>query len=457
MSEVSEELKQINKISEQIDGLVKQLGDKVNKDELETLRQAITEIRDIVENLEGSQIPEPADEQKLDRLIGEVNKKIEKLGTQVGEMQRDVDNAKANPRSARKAKKDFTAEVKKFIEETFTDESKTDKTSKKASIRVKAAEVFGIPNFFEGGADTVTDAFTDRFVDPTLYQRRRKTNIILDYFQIDTIQVPKLLFLVKEEVSGDDESSEDTGSADWITSGASKPMRSFRVTTGEAEAKKVAIFGTVEDKLLRDVPSLEAWLREDFTDEMKEAYNDGLLNNNPSIDPNAPLGLKHNAVQYVGSPAFDGTIDDPNEIDVIVAMAADMALRKEQAATAFIAKDVWYKIQVLKDQQARYQNNPLVYTSTTGELYIAGVHVVGVDNEDVPSTHVLMIGAEVGFKIRNYGDMVFERGLNGNDFKEDKTSYRGYQEVLSYIPTHRENSVMYDTIANVIADLTATS
>jgi len=454
MAELSDELKAIKKIEEQVTKFQELLGGKVNKDELDTLRQAITEIRDIVEGLEGSGIPEPVDEQKLEDAMSKVNKQLEKFGVQIGEMQRDVDNAKANPGMSRKAKKDFTAEVKKFIETTFKNGKKT---SEQANIQIKAAEIFGIPNFFEGADGTVRDAFTGRYVDPTLYQRRRKTNLILDWFQIDTIQVPKLLFLVKEEVSGDDASSEDTGSADWITSGAEKPLRSFRVTTGEAEAKKVAIFGTIEDKLLRDVPSLETWVREDFFDEMREAYNDALLNNNPSIDPDAPLGLKHNAVQYVGSPAFDGTIDAPNEIDAIVAMAADMALHKEQAATAFIAKDVWYKIQVLKDQEARYQSNPLVYTNSLGQLYIAGVEVVGVDDEDVPSTHILMIGAEVGFKIRNYSDMVFERGLNGDDFRHDRTSYRGYQEVLSYIPTHRENSVMYDTIANIIADLTATS
>lgn len=453
----TEELKAIKKIAEQVENFNKMLGGKVDKAEIDDLRKAMDDIKAIVNDLNYGSQP-PADtaklEQDLERIMKEVNGKMEKFGVQIGEMQRDVDNTKRGGNGKRSTRKDFTAEIKKFVEETFVD---GEKTSKKASIRIKAAEIFAIPSFFEGAADTIADAFTGRYIDPTLYQRRRKTNLILDWFTIETINVPKLLFLVKEEVSGDEGSSDDTGGAEWITSGAEKPLRSFRVTTGEAEAKKVAIFGTVEDKLLRDVTSIENWLREDFTAEMKEAYNDALLNNNPSIDPNAPLGLKHNAVQYIGSPAFDGTILDPNEIDCIVAMAADMALRKEQAATAFISKDVWYKIQVLKDQEARYQNNPLVYTNKLGQLYIAGVEVVGVDNEDVPSTHILMIGAEVGFKIKNYSDLVFERGLNADDFRHDRTSYRGYQEVLSYLPTHRENSVMYDTILNILADLQATS
>jgi hypothetical protein len=47
--------------------------------------------------------------------------------------------------------------------------------------------------------------------------------------------------------------------------------------------------------------------------------------------------------------------------------------------------------------------------------------------------------------------MVLETGLNGEDFREDKTSFRGYQEFLSYLPENNENGVVYDTFANIYA------
>jgi hypothetical protein len=47
--------------------------------------------------------------------------------------------------------------------------------------------------------------------------------------------------------------------------------------------------------------------------------------------------------------------------------------------------------------------------------------------------------------------------MNGEDFREDKTSYRGYQEVLSYLPEQRQNSVMYDTLANIALGIEAAS
>jgi hypothetical protein len=115
----------------------------------------------------------------------------------------------------------------------------------------------------------------------------------------------------------------------------------------------------------------------------------------------------------------------------------------------FVSSDVHTRIMHLKDSQDRYQNNNLIYITREGELYIGAVHVIEVDEEDVPSTHVLAIGRDVGFKIKAYGNMVFERGLNGEDFREDKTSYRAYQRFLTYFPTDRENSVLYDTWANI--------
>jgi len=97
----------------------------------------------------------------------------------------------------------------------------------------------------------------------------------------------------------------------------------------------------------------------------------------------------------------------------------------------------------------------MVYTNAVGQLFIAGIEVVKVDNLDVPSTHLLMISQDLGFKVRNYGSMVFERGLNESDFRYDRTSYRGYQQVLSYIAEQRENSVVYDTLANIATGIEA--
>lgn len=441
-----EELKAIKKIGDQVEGFKKLLGDKADKEQFTTLETAINELKEGLKSLTGAKIIE----------------KMENINKQLTEVYEDVQKAKDNGATGNVAGKPMvsTKDVQDFINATFKEGRKT---SEKAEIKInsdhvfKAAETFGYAAFFNGGAGTDMSAFTGRDVDPTLYQRMRKRNLILDHFPIESITVPKLIYLEKKEVAGagDSGSNAVTGGADWIASGAQKPMRSFRVTTGEVEAKKLAIFGTVEDKLLRDVASLENWIREDFADEMRETYNDGLLNNNPGVDADAPLGLKTNAIQFAATAAFDETVTDPNYIDMIIAAAAKMSDLKEQPAKAFIAADVWYRIFSLKDADGRFLHKDLVYNSTTGKLYLAGIELVPADSEDVPSTHLLMVAANPGFKIKNYGPVVFERGLNGEDFRYDRTSYRGYQEVLSYIPEHRENTIMYDTWANIEAAITA--
>ncbi len=441
---VTPELEALNLVTKQVEGFEKVLGNKADKSEFTSLKGTIEELKQAMADNDGKATTEK---------IKTINEATEKLVKQVSEMQEDIQKGKENKRGGSNKLQLFDpAEAKKFVEDTFQDGSKTHiKATMKinSSMVLKAAEIFGYPQFFEGGPDTDITAFTGREIDTELYQRKRKRNLILDNFQIETIGVPTLIYLEKIEVSGDSASNDDTGSADWIVSGGEKPMRSFRVTSAKVEAKKVAIFGTVEDKLLRDVPSLENWIREDYTDEMREKVNDSLLNNNPSVDEDAPLGLKQNAIQFDPTPAFTNTIIGVNYIDMIVAAAAQMSDLRFTPERAFVASDVYYAMLILKDLDQRYQNNPLVYTNTLGQLYIAGVRIVIADKEDVPSTHLLMVGTPFGFRIKAYGAMVFERGLNGEDFRNDRTSFRGYQEFLSYIPTHRYDSVLYDTWTNI--------
>lgn len=445
----------IAEIGKQVDGFKKLLGEKANQEEIDTLKKQLSDLASGIKTMEAEKITES---------IIAINKANASLHKQIAELQ----EAQAQEKEAEKGKTKkkgivSTQDVENFVKETFGSINKTEqrKTKSEASIELtvnKAAENFMSATFFEGGPDTDPTAFTGRFVDPVLYQRRRKTNIILDYFTIQTIGVPTLVFLIKVEDGSDADSlSGDSGGAEWITCGDEKPQRSFRVTTGISNAKKVAIFGTVDDCLIQDVPSLERWIREDFMDEMREEINDGLLNGNPALNPDQPEGLKLNATQFTATPGYNNKFvaSSTNYIDQLIAAFATMRYRREEAGIAFVASDVWYQIQHLKDSELRYQNNTLVYTNNLGQLYIAGVLIVPVDQEDVPSTHVLIVGKDLGFKIYAYGPMVFERGLNADDFRHDRTSFRGFQRFLTFIPEQRENSVLYDTWANIQAGIEA--
>lgn len=444
---ISPEVEAINKVAEQIKGFERQLGERASKQEFSEVQKDLTDLKKNIGNWDG---------ETVESAMKKINDANEKIHKQLEEMAEDVAKTKENGQSSKgKLQLVDHDEVKKFIADTFVDGRKT---SNKASFKIngnivfKAAEIMGYPQTFAGSAEIT--AFTGSFIDPILYQRARKKNFILDNMPIESIGVPTLIYLEKLEVAGDDGSVEDVGGAAWIVSGGQKPMRSFRLTSTQVEAKKVAIFGTVHDKLLRDVPSFENWLREDFTDEVRETYNDGLLNNNPGVDPLAPLGLKQNAIQYADTTPFNNTIEEANEIDAIVAAAAYMTSLKEQPALAVVSSSIYFKLFVLKDLQARYQNSNLVYTNAQGQIFIAGIRVAMADTEDIPDTHLMMIGVS-GFKIKNYGTLVFERGLNGEDFRFDRTSFRAYQEVLSYIASHRYNSVLYDTFVNIITAIGA--
>lgn len=437
-----DELKALSLLKDQIEGFKQELVEVKEQ-------KGLTDLTAKIESLEKT-INEMS-EKDVDKEILGINQTLLKYREQIIELREEQNKSKEGDNSGKN--KDFVTakDIEEFIGKVF---SGTSKTRQEAEITIKAPEVFGMATFFTGIAGTDRSAFTGREIDPELYQRKRKRNLILDNFTISSIGVPELLFMEKIEVGDANTVAGDPGGADWIVSGGVKPRRSFRVGTGKVEAKKLAIFGTVEDKLLRDVASMEMWIREDFLQEMRETYNDGLLNNNPAVDADAPLGLKTNAITYAPTPAFDENISEPNLIDAIVAGAAYMGSLKEQPQKVFVSEDVFYAMHILKDSNDKYKNNNLVYVNALGTLFIAGIEVVPSDAEDIPSTHMLFTSADVGFKIRNYGDVVFERGLNEDDFRRDRTSYRGYQEVLSYIPSHKVNGVMYDTIANILTAIT---
>lgn len=438
------ELKAIGEIATQIGEFKTQLGDKANEAEFKKVQDELQKLKDGLQTMTSKQV--------LDSME-KINTQNASILKQIEELQEESAKAKETPGQKGKMRKMFaTEDVKAFIAATFKDGEKTQNPAS-IELNIKAPETFGYPEFFDGGEDTDTTAFTGRFIDPELYKIRHKRNMILDHFRIETINVPTLIYLQKEEVGDSASISGDPGGAEWILSGAPKPKRSFRVSSARVDAKKVAIFGTVEDELLQDVASLENWIREDFVEQMRETINDGLLNNNPAVNADAPLGLKVNAIQYSTTPAFADSFEDPTYIDALIACFALLAYLREEAGMAFVSSDVWYRIHALKDTMERYQNNNLIYTDRLGRLYIAGVLVEWVDQEDVPSTHVMVVGRDLGFKIKAYGNMVFERGLNGEDFREDKTSFRGYQRFLSYIPSNRENSVLYDTWTNIFAGI----
>lgn len=442
---ITPELEAIDKVAKQVEEFNKKLGERASAKE-------VTEVKETLEDLKKN--IGKYTEKEIDSALDKINKANEKLATQLGEMLEDVQKAKENNGAKKTLQLFDEADLKTQVGKMFPGGREKTRDGLKIEInrsmvlRTKAAEIFGTPEFFEGNPASATDwsAFTGRVVDPRLYEAKRKRNFILDNMAIPSIDAPTLVYLEKIEVSGEDGSVEDTGGAAWISSGEQKPMRSFRVTTNKVEAKKIAIFGTAEDKLLRDVPSLRNWIQTDFTQEIREAYNDGLLDNDPGVDEDAPLGLKHNAVQYVDVAAF--VIANANDIDAIIAAIAQLERNNEEAAFVAVSSDKWFQLLALKDSQQRYQNNNLVYTSNSGQLYIAGVPIVKADVNDIPTANLLAVGVD-GFQIRNYGPLVFEAGLNGEDFRHDRTSFRAYQEVLSYIPSHRYNSVIYDTFSNI--------
>lgn len=436
----SQELLAIEQVAANVEKYKEQLGEKANKEDFEKLETAISELTKGLETMTGKQVTE-----KMET----INSEMEKAFKQILDLQDQLNEQKEKTeKDGKKSNRLTKKEIEDFTKSFFEDGKKV---RSQETLQIKAPEIMGYDQTFVDGTDI--SVFTGRVIDPELYQRKRKRNLILDNIPIISIDAPSLFYLEKEEIGTGIAPDNLSGSGDWILSGGEKPLRSFRLKTTEVRAKKVAIFSTVDDELLQDVTSFTNWVYEDLTDEMREAINDGLLNGNPAVDAEFPLGLKTNATQFVATPAFADGFDDPNYIDGIIAVIAMMADKKEMTGKVFVSSDVYYRIHNLKATDGKYINNNLIYVNNLGQLFIAGVLVESSDSDDIPSTHVLALSNDNPFKVRSVGSMVLESGLNDTDFRHDRTSFRGYQRFISYLPEHRENGVVYDTWANIFAEL----
>lgn len=430
-------------LSDNVDTIVEKLGEAAKQEEVTELKNAIESLKTELSTMKASDV---------DAKLKAINEKNEALFNQLVELQvKAAEKADAEAPKIKGVKPMYKLEdVKSFTEKSL----KNKRENNFLEIEeVKAAETFGIPQTFVTGenADTAVMASGYQLV-PGLIAARRKTNIMLDYFPIRTINVPYLIYIEKVEIGDTNPTSGDPGGAAWIESGQAKPKRSFRIKAVRADAKKLAIFGTIEDCLLQDIPSFDNWIKTDFKEQLDEVANTGLLRGNPAVNALEPYGIITNASQYVVTPAFDETVLAANYIDDIIASAASMVTNSKYAAgMAFVSHDVWFRIISLKSTDERYLNNPLVYVSSFGELWIAGVHIIAVDADDIPSTHLLMVAVDAGFKIFRYGNAGIETGLNGEDFREDKTSYRGWRRYLTYFPSNTRGSVIYDTWSNIEA------
>jgi HK97 family phage major capsid protein len=432
----SPELIAIEKIEKQHESMVEALGEKASKTEMEAIGKDITDVKKFAAEMT---------EKELDKKIEEINDGLAKQVELVEEIKESVSVMKESGQG-NKFEPTLTEEALK----EYIDKVRASKNTNQSMV-IKAPEVFGYDQTFGGtGSGVDQSLFTGRTVDPEFYQRRRKANFILDNMNMRPIGTPVLHFMSKEEVGDANPTAGDPGGAGWILCGDPKPQRSFRVTADKVEAKKLAIYTRAQDALLEDIPSFRNWIQTDMRDEMMEAFNDGLLNNDVGINPLAPEGLKTNATLYAPTPGYATDIVVSNKVDQIFAAIARMRFLKEQANIIGVSSDVYYRLQHLKGNDGHYiGKDERVFVNNVGQLFIGGVMVVAADEEDIPSTHLLVLGADNGFNIRTYKDIVLEQGLNGQDFREDHTSFRAYQRVLSYIPPHRANSVMYDTFDNI--------
>lgn len=222
------------------------------------------------------------------------------------------------------------------------------------------------------------------------------------------------------------------GSPAQVAEGAAKPLVQYAYELKTSNYKKQAMLVSFTDEFSMDFGRLES-------DILGKARIDLVNSINSAILPN----IISAATAYNTGASFiagGNGIEDPNDFDVIAAMAAqaENATFKSSSNAAVVSTFKKYRMGITKDNQAGYVNPPDV---------IKPISIVG--NPDMAADNVL-VGDFKNYNVILRGGLIVKVGYNGTDFAENKFSTVLEQFYFDYISDARKPAIVKGTtFANV--------
>lgn len=234
------------------------------------------------------------------------------------------------------------------------------------------------------------------------------------------------------------------GNAEVTPEGGLKPLFSVNYNHAEATTKKIAVRVKVSEEF------------EDFT----EFYDDLMLRAKRALTQkiedevvNGAGGANHlNGITNTGVapaynvPALAGSVDTPNIVDVILAMATQIRSFHFAPNVVFINPLDWSKLQFEKDADGRPMASENI--ARLGDIQVVKTDVIAqgkllVMDDYYWNLYVNEVRVREGYGVQKVGDVYY------SDLDVNMRTIIFETYVKSYCPAVELNSICYDTIANV--------
>ena len=416
MSEIvkSPELEKLEKLSEIMSDFTVKLGEKLSKDDLKDVKEAI-------ESLKKGSVEKST--------VEAIKTAFDKFQTQFEEMQEDVAASK-NRRNAIRVVSPGQAFIDHIQAQKINFESFKKDRGMRVSLDVpmlvqKVAGNMETGNVAAVGTNSIPFELADFEFGLTRVQRRSPF-----LMQLGNVSPINTMYAQWAEQENPD------GAPTAVSEGSSKPQIDFDWVEKSQKVEKIAAFIKVSKEALSDL----AGLRNEIDTELRETVtlkaDDDLWDANGTT-PNIK-GITQFATSY-SEPTGIGDVD--NNYDLLRAAIAQVVENKFIPNYIVMHPTDVANLDILKDSEGRYLIPP--FKSATG-MVISGVPIVenlGVDQGD------FLVGDFTKWRIRIREAFNIDMGLDGNDFTKNMITILGEMRLASYVKANHTGAFVLGSLS----------
>ena len=411
MSEVkTAELEMLEKVSGQIEKYTKELGDKLNKEDLKPLSEAI-------EALKNGTADKTA--------VEEVKKGLEKLSTLFEEMQEDVKSNRHKNRG--RIVSPGQAFVEMLQEKKFAgwDTFKRDRGARMAMdvpiLVNKVAGTMETGNVDAVGTDSIPFSLSDFEFGLTRIQRR--TPVLMGVANVSPISTMYAQWAEQENPDG---------TVTAVSEGSSKPQIDFDWVEKAQKVEKIAAYIKLSKEMLADLPGIRNEVDTELFELVTLKAEDDLWDGD-GTSPNIK-GITEFATAY-SEPAGIGVVD--NNYDLLRAALAQIAENSFNPTAIVMHPTDAANLDILKGTDGHYLTPP--FKSATG-MAIAGVPIV---TSLAVTQGEFLAGDFTKWRVRIRESFNIDMGLDGNDFTKNLVTILGEIRLVSYVKANHVGAIVH--------------
>jgi len=243
------------------------------------------------------------------------------------------------------------------------------------------------------------------------------------------------------------EETDEEGTPIMLGEGDAKTQLDVQYVEQTMAVKKIAVYGKVTTELMSDIPQLISYIQNNLMKRMDIVLEDQYFSGSGVGD-----NLK-GAITY--ATAFDAgalaaTITDPNELDVIEAVALQCKLAFGQPNVIFVHPSTMSKIKLIKDDAGRPVWKD--YITIDGSLKISGMQIV----ESTAITAGDYVGGDFSVvNVLNRENLGIQIGLDGNDFTQNKKTMLVEKRIAQFVSANDTACLITGTFEDDIVTLDA--